>query len=121
MARTIVKLAIFLLFVHALYRFVPIYYHHQQFKDAVNETALFDRRKSDAEILERVMQHAEKYKIPLQREDVQVRREHQDVFIDASYVEVIEWLPTYKRPWQFTVGARTVSDLRATSPRTPGG
>jgi hypothetical protein len=35
---------------------------------------------------------------------VQVSREGQQTSIDASYVESIEWLPTYKRPWQFSVG-----------------
>ncbi len=43
MARRVVKLAIFLLVVHALYRFVPVYVRYQQFKDAVHETALFAR------------------------------------------------------------------------------
>ena len=104
MARTFVKLGIFLLIVHALYRFVPVYYHYQQFKDAVHETALFSRDRTDAQIIDRVMELAEKYQIPLGRDSVQVRREGQHTSIDASYVESIEWLPTYKRPWQFSVG-----------------
>lgn len=106
MARRIVQLAIFLLAVHALYRFVPVYIHYQQFKDAVKETALFAKDKTDAQIIDRVMELAEKHHIPLQREYVQVRREAEHTFIDASYVESIEWLPTYRRPWQFDVGAQ---------------
>ena len=50
------------------------------------------------------MELAEKYQIPLSRESVQVRREGERTLIDASYVESIEWLPTYKRPWQFDIG-----------------
>jgi len=115
MARTVVKLAIFLLVVHALYRFVPVYLHYQQFKDAVHETALFSRSKTDAEIVDRVMELADKYAIPLQREYVQVRREHEQTFIDASYVESIEWLPTYQRPWQFDVGAQAWTNVRPSS------
>jgi len=106
MARRIVKLAIFLLAVHALYRFVPVYFHYQEFKDAVNETALFATGKSDTVLIDHVMELAEKYHIPLQREYVQVRREAERLFIDASYVESIEWLPTYRRPWQFDAGAQ---------------
>ena len=106
MAKRIIKLAIFLLVVHALYRFVPIYLHYQQFKDAVKETALFSSGKSDSEIIDRVMGLAEGYHIPLEREYVQVRREGERTFIDASYVEFIEWAPTYRRPWQFDVGAQ---------------
>lgn len=106
MARRIVKLAIFLLAVHALYRFVPVYIRYQQFKDAVKETALFAKGKTDTEIIDRVMELAEQSHIPLQREYVQVRREAEHTFIDASYVESIEWLPTYRRPWQFDAGAQ---------------
>jgi len=116
MARTIVKVAIFLLVVHALYRFVPVYIRYQQFKDAVHETALFSRRTTDLEIVDRVMQLADKYRIPLDREYVQVRRDHDQLFIDASYVESIEWLPTYRRPWQFDVGEEASVDVRAVTP-----
>jgi hypothetical protein len=104
MARTLVKLGIFLLFVHALYRFVPSYYHYQQFKDAVHETALFSRERTDVQIIDRVMELAEKYRVPLSRDNVQVRREPARIAIDAAYVESIEWLPTYKRPWEFNIG-----------------
>lgn len=117
MARTIVKFAIFLLVVHALYRFVPTYVRFQQFKDAVHETALFSRGRTDAEIVDRVMELAEKYRIPLDREYVQVRRDNDQLFIDASYVESIEWVPTYRRPWQFDVGEEAFVNVR---PVTPG-
>jgi hypothetical protein len=104
MARTFVKIGIFLLIVHALYRFVPVYFHYQQFKDAVHETALFSRERNEAQIADLVMELAEKYQIPLSRESVQVRRDGGRTLIDATYVESIEWLPTYKRPWQFDIG-----------------
>ena len=104
MARTFVKIGIFLLIVHALYRFVPVYFHYQQFKDAVHETALFSRERNEAQIADIVMELAEKYQIPLSRESVQIRREGGRTLIDATYVESIEWLPTYKRPWQFDIG-----------------
>ena len=84
MARTFVKIGIFLLVVHALYRFVPVYFHYQQFKDAVHETALFSRERNEAQIADRVMELAEKYQIPLSRESVQVRREGERTLIDAS-------------------------------------
>jgi hypothetical protein len=104
--KTIVKLGVVLLIAHALYRFVPVYVHYQQFKDAVRETALFSKDKSAADLTERVMELAAKYRIPLERESVQVRREGEDTVIEASYVETIEWLPSYRRPWQFDASAR---------------
>ena len=68
MARKILRLAIFLVIANALYRFVPVYFHYQQFKDAVHETALFSRGRTDAQIIDRVMELAAKYQVPLDRE-----------------------------------------------------
>ena len=120
MARRIVKLAIFLLMVHALYRFIPVYFHYQQFKDAVHETALFSKDKTDAQVLDRVMELAAKYKIPLSRDYVEVKREGERLMINAAYVESIEWLPTYKRDWQFNVGEQTFGQVRPMSPADLG-
>ena len=120
MARTFVKLAIFLLVVHAIYRFVPVYFHYQQFKDAVHETALFSKDKTNAQIVDRVMELAEKYRVPLQREYIDVRRENEQLFISAAYVELIEWLPRYKRPWLFQVGEAAFTNVRPVSPRDVG-
>ena len=121
MARRIVKLAIFVLVIHALYRFVPVYVRYQQFKDAVRETALFSRNSPDQQIVDRVIALAEKYSVPLDREYVQVRRENEQLFIDASYVVEIEWLPTYRRPWQFDVGGYAFTNVRPASQRDLGG
>ena len=118
--RTVFKLAVFLLIVHALYRFVPVYFHYQQFKDAVHETALFSRDKTDVQIVDRVMELAEKYRVPLQRDYVEVRREGERLLINVAYVEAIEWLPTYKRPWLFEVGEHAFTNVRPVSARDVG-
>jgi hypothetical protein len=103
MVRNLIRLVVVLLIANALYRFVPVYLHHYQFKDAVAEAARFSRDRSDAELVDRVMQLAERYQIPLDREAVQVTRDKQTTYINLAYQEVIEWVPTYKRPMPFTV------------------
>jgi hypothetical protein len=120
MVRKIVKLAIFLLIANALYRFVPVYFHYQQFKDAVHETALFARGRTDAQLIDQVMEHAARHKIPLDREFVQVRHENERTVIDASYIETIEWVPGYKRNWQFDVGEQAFTNVRPTQPGDVG-
>lgn len=117
--RLLFKLAIVFLILHALYRYGVVYVHYQQFKDAVQETALFAKEKDEPQILARVMELAAQYEIPLDRRYVQVRRQGETTFIDAVYVEEIEWLPTWKKPMEFTVGTKawhvrapTASDLR---------
>ena len=103
MLRNFIRLAVLLLIANALYRFVPVYLHHYQFKDAVAEAARFSRDRSDAELVDRVMLLAERYQIPLDREAVQVTRDKQTTSINLAYQAMIEWVPTYKRPMPFTV------------------
>jgi hypothetical protein len=120
MVRKIVKLAIFLLIANALYRFIPVYFHYQQFKDAVHETALFARGRTDAQLVDQVMDHAAKYRVPPDREYVQVRHDNERTIIDASYIETIEWFPGYKRNWQFDVGEQAFANVRPTQPADVG-
>jgi hypothetical protein len=103
MLRNLIRLAVFLLIANALYRFVPVYMHHYQFKDAVAETAKFSRDRSNAEIIDRVMVLAERYQIPIDRGAVQVTRDKQMTYINLMYEESIEWVPSYKRPMPFHV------------------
>ena len=117
--RLLFKLAIVFLILHALYRYGVVYVHYQQFKDAVQETALFAKDKDEADILARVMELAAQYQIPLDRRFVQVSRQGETTVIDAAYVEEIEWLPSWKKPMEFTVGTKawhvrppTASDFR---------
>jgi hypothetical protein len=103
MLRNLIRLAVLLLIANALYRFVPVYVHYHQFKDAVQEAALFARDRSDSDITDRVMTLAERYNIPIQREAVQVSRDKQLTYINIMYEEQIEWVPSYRRPMPFTI------------------
>ena len=103
MLRNLVRLAVVLLVAHALYRFVPVYVHYQQFKDAVAEAALFSRDRSDNDLVDRVMELAQRYQIPIERDAVLVTRDRQLTYINVAYEEQIEWLPSYTRAMPFTV------------------
>jgi RecA-family ATPase len=103
MLRNLVRLAVVLLVGHALYRFVPVYVHYHQFKDAVAEVALFAKDRNESDLVDRVMTLAEQYQIPIDREAVQVTRDKQFTYINVSYEEQIEWLPAYTRPMPFTI------------------
>jgi hypothetical protein len=110
--RKLVKLAVFLLIVNGLYRIAPPTVHYFQFKDAVQELALFSQQKTpDAEIIDRVMALADENSIPLDRDYVQVRRSNGQLVIDASYVESMKVLPGYSYDHQFDVEAK-VFDAR---------
>ena len=107
MIRKLVKLAIFLLIANAVYRIAPPTVHYFQFKDAVQELALFSQQKTaDAELIDRVMALADEHGIPLERDYVQVRRSNGQLIIDASYVESMPVLPGYSYDHQFDVEAK---------------
>jgi len=103
MLRNLIRLAVVILIAHALYRFVPVYMHHYQFKDAVAEAAKFSKDRSDTDLVDRVMVLADRYSIPLEREAVQVSRDKQMTYITLTYEEQIEWVPGYRKPMPYTV------------------
>jgi hypothetical protein len=104
--RKLVKLAIFLLIANAVYRITPPSVHYFQFKDAVQELALFSQKTPDTELVDRVMALADENSIPLDRDYVQVRRSNGQLIIDVSYVESMAVLPGYNYQHQFDVEAK---------------
>ena len=105
MIRRLFGLAVVLLIVHAAVRAGVVWVHYQNFKDGVRETALFAGTKTDEALRERVMEIARDNSIPLYPEYVTIERGG-SVTIKASYVDMVEWLPGYRRPWQFDVEGR---------------
>ena len=107
MIRKLLKLAVFLLVANALYQLAPVTLRYFQFKDAVRELALFPQKLNESQLVDKVMEMAEEHSVPLEREDVQVRREPDgSVLIDLSYVETLLFVPGFEYPWQFDVIAR---------------
>ena len=115
MIRKIVKLAVFVLVANALYQVTPVALRHFQFKDALQELALYSQKSTDAELVERAMALAGENNVPVQREDVQVRREPGSIHIQASYVEPLRLLPRYSYQWRFDIDAKAV-DLSTADP-----
>jgi hypothetical protein len=106
MVRKVLNLAVFLLIANAVYQITPLVVHHFQFKDALNELALFSSKLSDAEIVERTMVLAQENKIPLTRQYVQVRHDRGTVYIDATYVDMLRYMPGLEYPWQWDASAK---------------
>ncbi len=105
MIRKLFGLAVFLLIAHAAVRAGTVWLHYQNFKDGVRETALFAGTKTDEVLKDHVMQLAQENSVPLDPDDVTIDRGG-SLTIRASYVEMVEFLPGYRRPWQFEVVGR---------------
>jgi hypothetical protein len=106
--RKLVKLAIFLLIANAVYRIAPVSIHYFQFKDALDELALFqmNSKVNDVELTDRIMALADEHKVPLERDYVQIHRPNGQLIIDASYVESLALLPGYSYEHEFDVHAK---------------
>ena len=103
MIRRLLGLAVFLLIVHAGVRGSVVWFHYQNFKDGVREAALFAGTKTDEALKAQVMQLAQDNRIPLDPDAISVNRAGGSVTIRASYVEIVQWEPGYRRPWAFEV------------------
>jgi len=109
--RKLVKLGIFLLIANAVYRIAPVSVHYYQFKDALQELALFSQKATDAELTDRVMALADEHSIPLDRDYITIKRPNGALIIDASYVESMTLLPGYSYDHQFDVEGKSL-DVR---------
>jgi hypothetical protein len=121
MVKLIIKLALAALLTNAIWRVGSAYVTFYRFKDAVTQTAQFGSERSIAEIQQRVMALASRHDIPLDEDEVSVRRdEGNHTYIDGSYTQPLDLLPGYRYPWQFalhvdvfTIGAPSAAPARS--------
>jgi hypothetical protein len=100
--RTLFKLAILLLAAHALFRFVPPYWNHHQFEQDLKTVSEQWGDPQDEEVMQHVLATAEKHSVPITREHVTITRAREHILINVAYALPIEWVPTVKKPWDFT-------------------
>ena len=101
--RTLIKLAIAALVVHAAYQLGHAYWEHYQFTDAVQQVAQFGEREPIETIEQRVLELAAEHGIPLEEEALIVERRQRRIDVDGSYTRDILLAPGFRRPWAFTV------------------
>ena len=99
--KLLIKLAVFLLIANALFHFVPPYWDHTQFVRELKETSVGWREYSDSEVRELVFAMAQGHNLPLDREQIGVRREHDHLFVDVAYGRPMELFPGSSYTWDF--------------------
>ena len=111
MIRRLLQIGVILVVANALYHVVPVTMHYFQFKDAVQELALFAERATDAQLVDRVMAAADEHSIPLDRNYVSVRRVTGQLFIAVSYVDTMKVVPGYEYVKQYDFEVKAFNDL----------
>jgi len=101
--KTILKLAIAALIVHAGYQVGMAYWEHYKFQDAVQQVAQFAERESMDELKSRVLDLAAERNLPLAEADLALSRQQRRIEINGTYTREILLAPGFERPWDFTV------------------
>jgi hypothetical protein len=106
MIKRIISFVIFLLVVNAGVRVGLVFFHDQQFKDAVRELALFSGTKTEEVVRARVMDLAQQYQIPLDPDYVEISRRSipgmgDHSAIKVSYAVLVQVAPGYARRFEF--------------------
>ena len=109
MIKKIVSLVVFLLICNAAYHLGMVYFHDQQFKDAVREFAILSGQpptKSDEVIKAKVMDLAQDNQIPLDPDYVEVSRRNaqglgEKITIKFAYAVMVQIVPGFERRFDF--------------------
>jgi hypothetical protein len=103
MLRTIVRLVVLGLVLHAAVRITPEFWHYLKFKDAVAETASFSQRKTPEQIKERVARLALENDVPITAADVAVSQQGEVVYVSTAWTAQLEYVPTRFYAYDFVV------------------
>ena len=101
--KTLVKLLIAALVVHACWKGGTVFWRFSKLKDGAQSAALFAGQKSEAEIQSRVMEIARQLDVPIDPEKLTVRKLPNHTYVKTVYTEKIEFVPSFFYPWVFTL------------------
>jgi hypothetical protein len=109
MIKRIVSLIFFLLLVNASVRLGSVYFHDQQFKDAIRELAILSGQppaKTDEVVRGKVMQLAQDNGIPLDPDYLEISRHSgqglgEKITIKFAYAVKVALVPGYERRFDF--------------------
>ena len=107
MIRRLIGLVVFLLLAYAGYHVGMVWFHNQQFEDAVREIALFGAGKSDDVLKQSEMQAAADNSVPLDDDFIEIQRRtvvgtNDHVIIKFSYAVVVPIAPGKTYRWDFS-------------------
>ena len=106
MIRRAIGIVVFLLVVNAAYHAGMVFFHDQQFKDAVREIALFGAGKTDEMLKSKIMEAAAENSVPLDPDYIEISRKtvvgtNDHVIIKLAYAVMVRLAPGYERRFDF--------------------
>ena len=113
--KTVVKLVIVLALLNAVARSGYAWWNYYQLKDGTQQLLTFGVDATADQLLGEIVQKATDLNIPLDAENVDVRRDGVRTSAAVSYTQPIEFFPRYVYPVEFSFTVDTIS-MRAGKP-----
>lgn len=123
MVKTLIKIVIALLVVHAAVRVGSCFWNFYRYEDALQQIAQFGERRTDRQLCDEAMSTAGNYAVPLAASGLTIRRGNTSPYncetgptgpiagaimqasgqmtIQGVYVDQLQLLPGYFYPWEF--------------------
>jgi hypothetical protein len=112
--KTIIRLLVAALVIHACYRGAEATWRYYSFKDDVEQEARFGAKTSTSELQQRILTIADERGIEIDPADIVITKEGLDVTVAAAYYDYVEVLPrlyTHEQLFEFEVNVHPVRPL----------
>ena len=107
MIRTIVKLLIAAAIINAAARAGMAAWTYYRLRDEAQQLMRFGTRVTTAELANEIREEAMSLGVTLEPENLEVRRDGDRTLVDASYVQPVEFFPTFTYPLEMSFSLET--------------
>ena len=99
---SIIRVALAVAVVNATVRVGLAYWAFYQLRDQAEQTAVFGAKQPDWALQQAVLEKADELLLPIDESQVVVTRDGLKTYIEASYVQPIEYFPNQNYPMKFS-------------------
>ena len=113
MIRTVLKIAIAVAVLNALFRGAAVAWDYYELRDDAQQMIVFGAGTSTVELHNRILARAAELQVPLRPENLTVRRDGQRTIVEARYTQPVEYFPNqlYPADLSFTVDAFSMQPM----------
>ena len=115
MIKTAIKLLIALAILNAAARGAMAAWQHYQLEDEARQLITFGAAASTQALQNAILAKAAELEVPLEPQNVTVRRDGPRTFADAAYTQPVEFFPGFTYPVSFDFSVDALN-MRATTP-----
>jgi len=107
--KTILKVVVAAFLLNAVVRGAAVSWDYYQLRDQAQQLVTFGASSTSEELRQAIVESAMELDVPLSLENVSVRRIGPRTVAEASYTVVVEFLPNYPYPLNFSFAVDAVT------------